>query len=141
MPRKSKQSTPSLDTPEKVVKQGKWWLAADAPWFGFMNVNVTDAEKGEFHEWGQVNATHIQGYLDDLVGEGMKYSAAWDAENECYIVTFTGALVPGVNVRCATTSRAGTWFEANALAVWKHYILMKEDYTDLMASGRKRSWG
>ena len=120
MPRK--KSTPKLDTPEQNVEQGRWWLPNDAVWFGFMNVSLSDGEKSEFHVWHDQNSLEVNHYLEDLVGEGMKYSAAWDAENECFIVTFTGALLKGANTRCATTSRAGTWAEANALAVWKHFV-------------------
>lgn len=141
MPRKPKQSSPNLDTPEKNVKQGKYWLTNDAPWGGFINVSVTDAEKEQFEDWLVENAADVSRLLDDLLGEGVKYGVAYDRENECYIVTFTGAFVAGSNVRVCVTSRAGTWREADALAVWKHYVLCDGDYGDLYATGRKRSWG
>jgi len=140
MPRKS-ASVPSLDTPDKAVKQGIFWLDNDAPWGGFINVVVTDAEKGEFHEWYDENADHVNPMMDDLLAEGMKYGVSFDRENECYIVTLTGGLVEKANLRCCVTSRAGTWADANALAVWKHYILCAGNYGDLLTSGRKRSWG
>lgn len=140
MSRKTK-SVPALDTPEQVVKQGKFWLPNDAVWYGFINVNVTDAEKGEFQSWYDENSQHVNAMLDDLLAEGIKYGCSFDQENECYIVTFTGALVEGANTRCCVTSRAGTWADTNALAVWKHYILCAGNYGDLLTTGRKRSWG
>jgi len=140
MPRKSK-STPNLDTPDKNVQQGKYWLPNDAPWGGFINVTINDDEKGEFHSWREVNAAHVPAMLQDIVDEGMKYGIAYDRENECYIVTFTGGLVLGANLRCCVTSRAGNWAEADALAVWKHDVFIQGDYGDLLATGRKRSWG
>lgn len=138
---RKKSSSPSVDTPEKNVQQGKYWLPNDATWFGFLNVSLSEAEKEEFHVWHAENEKHVPGYLDELVGEGMKYSCAYDRENECYITTFTGALMDGANVRCATTSRAGTWAMADALAVWKHFIYMKQDYTTLRPNGRKNNFG
>lgn len=140
MPRKT-SSTPALDTPSQTVKQGIFWLPNDAPWGGFINVTVNDVEKAEFHAWYDENTQHVNSMLDDLLGEGMKYGVAYDRENECYIVTLTGGLVEKANLRCCVTSRAGTWADANALAVWKHYILCAGNYGDLLATGRKRSWG
>lgn len=140
MPRKTK-TTPSFDTPEKNVSQGKWYCTNDATWFGFCNVALNDGDKSAFVEWYSVNSDAVARMLDDLIGEGMKYGLAYDRENQCYIATLTGSLIPNSNVRACMTTRAGTWLEVEALAVWKHYILLAEDYGDLMSSGRKRSWG
>ena len=141
MPRRSKQSVPSIDTPEKVVEQGKWWCANDATWFGFCNVSLDEADKAEFENWVVEHRNEVPTMLDDLLGEGMKYGLAYDRENQCYIATFTGSLIPNSNVRACMTTRAGTWQDVEALAVWKHFILLKEDYGSLLASGRKRNWG
>lgn len=140
MPRKSK-SIPDLDTPEKTVKQGIFWLPNDAPWGGFINVSLNEGDKAAFHLWYDQNADAVAHMLDDLLAEGMKYSVAYDRENECYITTLTGGLVQGANLRCAVTSRAGTWGDADALTVWKHFILCAGNYGDLLATGRKRNWG
>lgn len=138
---RTKQSTPKLDTPGQNVTQGKFWLPNDAPWGGFINVTITDAEKGEYHAWVDENRQNVPSMLDDLVADGMKYGIAFDRENDCYIVTLTGGLVEKANLRCCVTSRAGTWADADALAVWKHYILCAGNYGDLLTTGRKRSWG
>jgi len=140
MPRK-KSTSPALDTPEKNVTQGRWWCAADAPWFGFVNVALNEGDKSAFHDWDQEHYLEVPQLLEDVIAAGMKYGVAWDAENECFVVTFTGNLVEGSNTRACVTTRAGTWAEANALAVWKHYELLAENYGDLMATGRKRNWG
>lgn len=140
MPR-TKSSTPKLDTPSQTVQQGKFWCSNDAPWGGFINVSVSDEEKSQFEDWLVENAQDVSKRLDDLIGEGIKYGIAYDRENQCYIVTLTGSLVPKANLRCCVTSRAGTWNECDALAVWKHFVLCDGDYGDLLTSGRKRSWG
>lgn len=140
MPRK-KSSTPALDTPDQVVQQGKYWLTNDAPWYGFINISLTDVEKDEFDLWYEENAKEVNTHLDDIIGEGMKYGCAYDRENECYIVTFTGCLMLGGNMRACVTSRAGNWAEANALSVWKHLIHAGGDYGDYLTTGKKRSWG
>jgi len=140
MPRKTK-SVPALDTPDKVIKQGKFWLPNDAAWYGFINVSLTESDKSEFHAWCRENGQHVAPMVDDLVGEGMKYGLSYDRENSCYIVTLTGALISNSNMRACVTSRASTWAECDALAVWKHYILCAGNYDDLLTTGRKRNWG
>lgn len=140
MPRK-KTTTPKLDTPDQNVTQGKWWADNDAPWFGFANVTLNDGDKEAFYAWFTENAAHYGAMLEDIINEGMKYSCAYDRENECFVVTFTGCLVERSNTRAASSTRAGTWREADALAVWKHFVLLGENYGDLLTTGRKRSWG
>jgi len=140
MARKPK-SVPELDTPEKVVEQGKFWLDKEAPWYGFINVAVSETEKEDFLSWRVENTQHVSGMMDDLLAEGMKYGCAYDKENECYIVTLTGCLIAKSNMRACVTTRAGTWAECDALAVWKHYVLCGGNYDDLLTTGRKRSWG
>lgn len=140
MPR-SKTKFPSKETPPAEVTQGKFWVTNDAPWGGFINVTINDNEKAEFHAWADENAQDVPVMLDDLMSEGMKYGCAYDRENQCYVVTLTGGLVLGSNLRCCVTTRAGTWAEANTLAAWKHYVFVQEDYGDLLTTGRKRAWG
>lgn len=140
MPR-SKKSSPNFDTPEKNITQGKYWVTNDAPWGGFINVAVNDAERDDFKSWLVEHAQDVPSMLDDLMGEGMKYGCTFDRENGCYVATLTGGLVVGSNLRCCVTSRAGTWAECDGLAVWKHYVLCGGDYGDLLATGRKRNWG
>lgn len=140
MPRK-KSTSPNLDTPAQNIEQGKWWVANDAPWYGFANVSLNEGDKEAFYAWLEENAADCPALLEDIVNEGMKYSCAYDRENECFLVTFTGCLVQGSTTRAATVTRAGTWREADALAVWKHYELLAEDYGSLLTTGRKRNWG
>jgi len=140
MPRK-KSTSPQLDTPDKNVEQGKWWVATDAPWYGFANVSLNEGDKVAFYAWLEENRAHYPAMLQDILNEGMKYSCSYDRENQCFIVTLTGCLIVGSTTRAATTTRAGTWTEADALTVWKHYELLGEEYGDLLTSGRKRNWG
>lgn len=140
MPRK-KTTTPKLDTPDQNVVQGKWWAPNDAPWFGFANVSLNEGDKNAFYSWLEGNAAHYPAMLEDILNEGMKYSVAYDRENACFVVTLTGCLIEGSTTRAASSTRAGTWQEADALTVWKHFVLLGEDYGDLLTTGRKRNWG
>lgn len=139
MPRKKKDL--GLSPEETPVKQGKYYCPPDAPWGGFINVSLNEGDKAAFHEWQGREGHHTGEMLDDLMGEGMKYGVSYDQENQCYIVTLTGSLVERANLRCSVTTRAGTWGEANELAIWKHFILCAGNYGDLLTTGRKRDWG
>lgn len=139
MPRKTKSPGSKPNKPQVV--QGRYWLDSEAPWGGFINVSISDEEKEAYFAWSVENDPYIPSMLSDLLGEGMKVGLAYDQENECAIVTFTGGLVEGANLRCCVTSRAGTTTAALSLALWKHIILCGGEYGDLLATGRKRSWG
>lgn len=128
MARKVKSSSPQVDTPDKNVPQGKYWLPPEAKWGGFINIRLSDEQKEEFRVWLAEYGQHVAGYLDDALSEGIKFGAAADRENACFVVTFTGALVDGSNERYCCTSRNDTLNSAIALAVWKHEVLAGGDY-------------
>lgn len=139
MPRSKKPASapPKQEKPDDQP----FWLASDAPWGGFINVKVDDEQKEEFHLWCAENPDEGWRILDDLLGKGMKVGLSWDMENECYILTFTGALVANSTERYCTTNRAGTLGEVVALSSWKHSVLVAGNYGDLKANGRMRNWG
>lgn len=139
MPRSKKLAAVSSNS--VLPKHGKFWLAGDAPWGGFINVRVDQEQKEEFEAWCSVNPDQGWVILTDVLNEGMKVGFAYDAENECYIITFTGALVYNSTERYCVTSRAGTIGETIALAGWKHAVLIAGNYGDLRANGRLSSWG
>lgn len=125
----------------KQARIGRWWLDKDAPWGGFINVRIDDAQKVDYESWASEPTNDPWVYLDDLLAEGMKVGFSYDSDNQCYIVTFTGALVEGSTERYCCTSRAGTLPDVVAVAVWKHFVLLKQLYGDLRANGRKNDWG
>lgn len=141
MARKSK-STPSVDTPEKNIEQGIYWLPTEAKWGGFINISLDDDEKLSFHGWRDVNEGSGTVMLDDLLAEGIKFGISYDRENQCYISTLTGALVKGSNERYALTTRAGNMQEVVLLTMWKFVILAAGDCGSWSPkTGRLMNWG
>lgn len=139
MPRKKKN--PPVAGQEKTV-QGVYWLPNDAAWGGFINVRLDDEQKQTFVAWFADAGSSIHQHLEDVLIEGMKVAFAYDRENQCYIVTFTGALVGNSNERYCATSRAGTLTECLGLAVWKHFYLADGDYGDFKPkTGQLNNWG
>lgn len=133
MSRKRKSSVDDSSPPDSAKPFGRYWLPQDAKWGGFLNIRLTDAQKQEFRDWEAVSAPHVFGFLEDAASEGMKVGAAYDAENEAYIVTYTGALVSNSNERYCCTSRGGSLAEALSLAVWKHEVLAMGTYDNYNA--------
>lgn len=141
MPRK-KKDTAGDDSPKKAVEQGLFWLANEAKWGGFINVRLDDDQTEAFHAWDEENPTEGARVLEDVLGEGMKVGLAYDRENQCTIVSFTGALCAGSNERYCCTSRAGTIREAIQLAAWKHSELARGDYGNYSPRiSTMMSWG
>lgn len=139
MARKAKGAS---NAPKAKVEQGIYWLPNEAAWGGFINIRLDDEQKSSFLAWFEDNSSTVSGYVDDVLAEGMKVSLAYDRENQCYIATFTGALVSGSNERYVATSRAGTLNECLGLAVWKHFYLADGDYGNFKPkNSTMMSWG
>lgn len=139
---RKKSLSPSFDTPNKKVEQGIFWLPNDAPWGGFVNIKLTDEQAEEFKIWFDGQSDEIAEYLAEIGYEGMKFGSSYDREHQCWVVTFTGALMEKRDTRCCCTSRAGTMLEAWGLAVWKHAFLALGDYGMYRPkTGTMLSWG
>lgn len=141
MPRKAKTTTTTTPT-EKTVVQGTYWLTADAPWGGFINLRLTDEEKEQFVNWDAAHPDEGWRILVDFMGEGGKVAITYDRENECYITSLTGALCSPSNHRYCVSSRSSTVREAVQIAAWKHFVLANGDYGSFSPkTGRLNNWG
>ena len=139
MARKRKNKQPD-EKPQ--IEQGEYWTPNDATWGGFINVKLDDEQKQDFLVWFGERVEPLDRDLCDLLDEGMKVTFAYDRENQCFTCTFTGALVGNSNERYVTTSRAGTFTECMALALWKHIKLADGDYGNFRpATGQLNNWG
>jgi len=142
MPRPKSKNPRPTPAPTPPVNKGRYWLPNDATWGGFVNVKLDEAQHEEFDTWYAANSQHVAGYLDDHLGDGIKFGLSYDAENECFVATYMGALLSGSNERYCSTSRAGTVLEVIALCVWKHEVLAQGDYGNWSPkTGRMNKWG
>ena len=138
MPRKS-----SKPVQEKLsFPVGKYYLEEDAPWGGFINIKLDDDAHDAFDVWNAAHHNEIAQLFIDLMAEAIKVGFAYDSEHQCFITTFTGALVDGDKARYCMTTRAGTWDECLALSLWKHTVMAQGNYRDFLPrSGTFKSWG
>lgn len=139
MPRVRK--TPAIPNPTKPIEQ-TYAVEPDAGWGGFINVRLGDEDHDRFSQWWSDHAVEVQGMFEDALGAGLKITFAYDAENQCFVCSWTGRLVSASKDRFCVTSRAGTLNEALALSVWKHVAYAHGDYSDYSPKERQlRLWG
>lgn len=112
-------------------------VPASADWGGYINIRLTDEEKDDARSWIAEHQTEIFKYLTDDTWEGLKFSLSADVENQSFVATYTGAGWVGSKLRCALSARAGTWFEALGLLVYKHHVLASGDWGQYKTNGEK----
>jgi len=127
MPRGKKNSdfpAAQKETPARA----KFATKEDAAWGGFVNIRLNETHREAFTAWYAQNNIYVWQAFEDILGQGMKVAFAYDAANECTIVTFTGRLLSLADDRRCVTSRHSTPELALALAVWKHTELARGYY-------------
>jgi hypothetical protein len=139
----SRKSSSSAQTPPKSGKPlARYWLPSDAKWGGFINIKLDNSDREAFAVWHEMRGGDFWNILDDLLGQGMKVGFAYDADNECYVCTLTGRLLETDDSRFCMTTRAGTWEESVALAVWKHERTGNGFYDSFRPrTGKLDNWG
>ncbi len=105
-------------------------IQKDDEWGGFVPLNLTESDREEFSTWWTDNPGMVREELDNAIGSGLKFTVSYDGGNSCYIATLTGRPDAG-GVRtftCSLSARSGTFDEAIALLVYKHYALLLTDW-------------
>lgn len=104
---------------------------ADAPWGGYINIRLTEAQVETYRVWAASEGPATWWNLfTELVDSGAKIGLVYDSENECYIASLTGRLLPEFDSRYCMTARGGTLEETVSLLVWKHFVLAQGNYND-----------
>lgn len=108
--------------------QGK----SDKPAFGdyrFVQYQLSVQEKKEFETWW--TATHEDAFVlfDELVSSDHKFSASWDANNDCYVANLTCNMKRSPNYCLILQGRSDTLWEAIGILLFKHLVVFKgEDW-------------
>lgn len=135
MPRAKKVDKPTSERPTSTKQ-------IEPEWGGFLNLKLDDADRERFDAWLEEHGGRVGAFLDDALIAGLKFSLSNDAENECYIATLTGLLIPSHNTRYAASARAGTVSEATALICYKHFVLAEGNWFDFLPhNGKLQRWG
>ena len=140
MPRaKSPKNSPAKHDPNAGRK---YYLPQDAVFGGYVELRIDEDQKGAFDLWYGEHEYEIAGMAAETLVDGMALSIKYDAANQCFLASYSGAGVTGSNERYVLTARSSSWPEALALLVYKHDELMGGMWDDFLPrTGRLRSWG
>lgn len=133
MPRAKKPTHTQPDAPDadNIRVNQPYACSDDAKWGGFLNARLTQDDVDDFQEWFQAaQAESGWSLLHSALQQGIKLSVTYDVGNNTFIATFTGDLLR-IGDRRAVTSRAPFWAQAVLLAVYKHVVMLKGDYSSL----------
>ncbi len=126
MARKSKTTSSPSNQPTDNIPYA---CTDKSDWAGFINIRLSDQQKLEFSAWWEKNQEAVFGALEELLSEGMKVSSSFDFQHGCFIVSLTGnLLLENPPSRATATSRAPSHVEAQALAVYKHFVVARGNY-------------
>lgn len=138
MPRKGNVQKPAK---VDVNANRRYFSAQSDEWGGYINLRITGEERGDFDEWCIEARDTFQGTLDAALVDGLKLGVSYDAENSAYIATFTGNGCIGTKLRCVLSARGESFNEAVALLVYKHVVLMDEDWSSYSPTTGRMSFG
>ena len=113
-------------------------------WGGFVQANLSPADKQKYEEWYNDNRQHVAKLIDEHLGEGLKLSVTFDGAHNTYIASYTGR--PNTDntfkFRCTLSARAGTFEDTLALLVYKHVEVCGGDWSEYLVNGsRVANWG
>lgn len=139
MPRARKQ--PNDKQKADVNKGRRYFAPPDAEWGGYINVRVDASERADFDGWQVAEQANISRMLEDAAIEGLKLSVSYDAANSAYVASFTGAGCLADDARYVLSARSGDFWEAVALLLYKHHVLLRGDWGAYMPSSQRASFG
>jgi hypothetical protein len=105
----------------------------------FVNIRLKDEEKVEFKSWCSAEGERINDMIGQACVDDYKFSLTWDDKNQCFIATMIGKEDQRHNAFKSLSSRSDDWFEAIALTVFKHVVLMRQGAWK--GDTEKNNWG
>lgn len=131
-----KPKSPALVQPRKSAETDEWG--------GYVQANLAPLDKAIFDQWYSEHMQHVQAFLDDHIGMGLKLTVVFDGEHNSYIASYTGRpdTDPNFQFRCTLSARAGEFLEALAVLVYKEEQITSHDWKDFLLNGsRVSNWG
>ena len=118
----------------KQNKKAPAWGAME-----FINVTLTEQQKDEFKSWSKKQSASIADDIGQVMVDDYRLSCNWDDNNQCFIATLTGKEDQDFNSGKALSARSDDWYEAIALALYKHMVIF--DGKKWTGEGTKNNWG
>lgn len=105
----------------------------------FVDIKLTAEQRDEFKEWPGRGGDIVR-QLQALADDGYRFGVSWSGEHQTYTVSMTGRSDGNPNSGLCMTSFAGSLETALWLAVYKHFLVAEEDWTQ-GASGAGEDFG
>lgn len=109
---------------------------------GYVRHNISAEEKAQFDQW-QPGVEYLKNALDRIC-QGYTVSVKWDGFNETFQCALTCTSKSSVNAGYVLVARAPDCYSAIELAIFKHFILLGEDWSAYFPTSKPegdRSWG
>lgn len=119
-----------------MARGGKLGKEKDAPGGlpRFVDVKLTPEQRAEFVAVKERYADSTR-WLQDLADDGYRVGVSWSGEHSSYTVSLTCRDARSPNNGMCMTSFAGDLVTAIALAVYKHFVVTEERWSQVVPAG------
>jgi len=129
----------SEEVERKRGRPGK--AKAEQGWLGFVDVQLTDADKASLAE-GHFEAGDAFQFVEEMVEDGYKVTLSQDTAHSCYIAAATGRLPDDPNNGYTLTGRGPDVIGSLACLAHKHIIICQRGaWSNSGARPAASSWG
>lgn len=98
----------------------------------FTTIRLQTADKKAFEKWLTENRDDYYDIKATLIASGYKFNMSYDPDKDCVMVSMTGTNNTSYNSNLCVTSRSNDPFEAEMLALYKHFVIAKQgDWEDV----------
>lgn len=105
----------------------------------FANVHLSAEDKAAFQKWWAHDEIDVTEQLSVCVSAGQKVTLSYSSEKNMYICSITCRVEGHVNENWCVTSRAGTFEQVIAVALFKYFVIL--DGVVLSTYAAEEEWG
>jgi hypothetical protein len=114
---------------------------ADWQKFDFVEIRLTEEDKADFKAKYQKDAQIFFSETDTLLKSGYKFSVSYDTGNNAVIASLTCKEALDPNFNYVMTARAGEYWEALALVMYKHMFMCDDGDWAAETRANDSQWG
>jgi hypothetical protein len=113
-----------------------------APWRGFVNINLSVADKPEVDKYSKQKNVSLESLLETFVNSGHSFSIKYDSTNDCFMCAMKCDETDNGNAGLCITSRGGSVMDVLWLSMYKHFVYCETDWEQYFTGGTKtENWG
>lgn len=104
----------------------------------YVNLELSDRDREPLAEWVKASKAEIWSMAESMANAEYQFSLKWDDKFSCFLVNVTCMDKNSPNFGGVMPSRSDALEEAFIIAIYKHYVVCKEQWP--IGEGRAR-WG